>query len=169
MLWSTAKYCAARPFALESHHRKRFAVVVMARAAGMAFAADDLGLNRYLLARMERADARAHLFHHAGNLMPLRNGIGRIRVFAMVNMDIRTANADFLHAHKNLVFARLGNGNLNKGDLPRRGHDLFKHFLLLRHKAITNYVIFSPNPWKLLPFSLPRRRFFACIPVGTSL
>ena len=95
--------------------------------AGVAPAAEHLGLDGHLLAHLQVLHIFPQLHDLARDLMPLGYRVGGVGMGAVINVDITAADADLLDLHQHLVGARLGHGDLPKADLAGFGHHLLLH------------------------------------------
>lgn len=114
--------------ALEAHDLQLLAEVILAMTAGIALAADLLGLDGDLLADGNLGDALAHGGDGAAGLVSLGDGILGEGMLAVVDVNIRAADADLLDLDQHLSRLYLRNGNLAKFDHAGLGHNLLNHF-----------------------------------------
>ena len=119
--------CRARR--LEAHDFQLLAQVVLAVPARIALAAVHLRLNRHFLPDGKPFDIRTALYNFARDLMPLRHGVFRERMLAVVHVDVRAANADVHNFHQHLPVPDFRHGNFPENDLARLCHNLLKHTL----------------------------------------
>lgn len=125
---STAKYSLAAPGGLEAHDLQLGAEVIFAVRAGIALPAGDLRLEHDLLPDFEALDRAADLDNLAGDFVALRYGVFGIRVFAVVDVDIRAADAEAHHFDQNLIVADLGDGHVAEFNYTRGCHNFLQHY-----------------------------------------
>ena len=122
---------ASRSCRLKAHHLQLFAEVVLAVPTRMAIPADDLRLDRHLLAHGEAVDSRTTRGDFARHLVSLRDGIARERVLAVPHVYVRPAYADAADSHKDFASTRFRTLHLAERYLARRRHDLLQHLHFL--------------------------------------
>lgn len=119
---------AGRAGGLEAHDLQLGAEVIFAVRAGIALPAGDLRLEHDLLPDFEALDRAADLDNLAGDFVALRYGIFGIRVFAVVDVDIRAADAEAHHFDQNLIVADLGDGHVAEFNYTRGCHNFLQHY-----------------------------------------
>lgn len=95
--------------------------------AGIAFSAGDLRLQHDLLSRREAGHGAADFDDLTGDLMALGHGIFGVGVFAVIDVDVRAADAETHHFHKDLVFFDLRDGDILKFDHAGGSHHFLQH------------------------------------------
>ena len=113
---------------LKAHHFQLLTEIILAVAAGIAFSAHNLRLDGHLLSHPKARDAFSKLCDLSRNLMSLRNRILGKGMLSVVDVDIRTANADFHNFNQDLALTGLRRFHLTKFDFPRFCHHLLQHY-----------------------------------------
>ena len=112
---------------LEAHDLQLLAEIILSVAAGIAFSAYHLRLNRDLLPDGKTFHPLSNLGDFTGNLMALGNRIFGEGMLPVIHMDIRTTDSDLLYFDQYLAGLYLGHRHLVKLDHARGGHNLLQH------------------------------------------
>jgi hypothetical protein len=86
--------------------------VEAAGGAGIALAADDLGLNDNTVTGLEVLNILADFFDNGGDLVAHDNGEGHVFVTAMINLLVGCADAQILILNEHLVIIDLRDGKI---------------------------------------------------------
>jgi len=116
-----------RPGGLEPHHLELVADVVSAVGARVALPAGDLRLEGDGIAGREARHAGRRLLDHARDLVALHHRVGRERVLAVIDVNVRAAHADTLHPDQHLAGRERRDGDVAEIDLARGRHDRLLH------------------------------------------
>ncbi len=116
-----------RSIGLEPHHLELITYVIHAVPAGIALPTGNLGHKHDLFTRRKSGNPFANFSNDSTYFMTLNHGITGIGVQAVINMDIRTANANPFNLNQYFARLCLRARNIMKFDLTRLSHDCLLH------------------------------------------
>src|SRR5208337_717809 len=112
---------------LKPHHLQVLANVITPLTARYALATDDLRGSRGQVARAEELDVAANFGNLPAEFVALNNRIGSVRMLAVINVNVRSADPNPADAQQHVLVAERGFRHFRELDFPWTCHGGAKH------------------------------------------